>query len=913
MKKLLLLCSLFVASIAVMKAQVTGITVETFYTDNGTVTGYPAGHSTYRIYANCTNPGDVVATVYGLATSPLTLSVPGGIWNSPNGGSTADNVSCALIGLAPLTQYDSYVTLSKTCDTDVAGTVRTAPTDVSEWLDPYFGTGSAVPYGPSTFQINSAVGSSWFAVPGLDANATAGSDLKVLIAQITTNGPVCGTFNLSVFPNYSGPNSLLLEQTNLTFGTVTCGTPGCTDPTAVNFNAAADYDNGLCLYPCALEFTTNTSTNPSCGGLNDGTITFEATGSQDIPSYTFNGGNPFISASAVTRTALGNGTYTITAEDPRFSNPLFNTDPDLTCTASIIVTLNTVALSVGSVTSSNITCAGLTDGCGSASFAGGTGSLSYSVVNNSNNQAVQSGLNAANYCGLAAGTYYLRATDENGCALNSATFTITAPIQLTLISGSSSSATCADSPNGTRVISWSGGTGDVDFSLDNDGTYEIEGTPNALITSVPGNFTIYAQDINGCTASLEFSVPGPAPIALDPTFTLPTCVGDADGGFTVAASGGNGGFTYSFNGGAFDNTVNYTDLEAGTYTVLVRDAQNCESTFEVTLNNPDAVGAGVQVQNISCNGQLDGTILLNGNGGTAPYSYSIDNTNFQTTGQFSGLAAGTYDVYVTDGNGCTYTAIGAAVVVEPAVLTASSSVSNISCFGLNDGVIGATPAGGTSPFGYSLNGGPQTANNSFDGLDVGNYTIVITDARGCTTEVSGSISEPAALSIVGLEADPIDATPGGSSPYNVTGGTTPYEYSWTNAQGSEVSGNQNLGPFNNPANQGSYTLTVTDANGCTVSQTIAITGIGELEQVVSVTATPNPTMGQFTLKMEGLKGDKVFYTITDTQGRVVLRKELGNAAGTRTEQLDIAAVAAGVYYIQLNSGSSNTTVKLIKQ
>lgn len=913
MKKFLLLCATLLASAVVSVAQVTSITVETFYTDNGTVTGYPAGHTTYRIYANCTNPTDVVASVYGISESPLTLQVSGGIWNSAQGGSTADNLSCALIGFAPVVQYDSYVSLSKTCDTSEPGSVRTVPTETSSWLDPFFGSTTAVPYGGNSFSINSASGSSWFALPGLDANCVAGADLRVMLAQITTNGSVCGTFNLTVFPNYAGPNSPLLEQTGLSFGTPTCGDPGCTDNAALNFDPNADYDNGLCLYPCDLAFTVNDPTNPSCGGLTDGSIVFQATGNQDLVSYTFNGGEPFLGNAALTRSNLGNGTYVITARDTRFDNPLFNDDPTLTCEAEITVVLNTIPLVVGSVSSTNVSCAGLSDGCGLSSSTGGTGTITWQVVNNSND-VVQGGLPSADFCGLGAGTYTFRATDESGCQSSSSSFTITAPFAISLSSGASTAASCPDSEDGVRVIVWSGGTGDVDFSLADDGSYEIEGgASNVIITAAPGPYTIYAQDAQGCTSSLSFTVPGPEPIVISPILDLPSCPGDEDGAISVTAAGGNSGFSYSLNGGAVQADGNFAGLAAGTYVLTATDGAGCVANLEVALNDPQAVGANVLSSQISCFGQTDGSLVITGTGGAGPYQYSINGGDSQSSGVFNGLSAGVYSVTVTDANGCVFTAAQGGEVIEPAVLAASANVENISCNGLNDGVLTVTTTGGTGPFSYSLNGGPLTASNDFDGLDVGSYTVTITDAEGCQTEASGSITEPAVLVINGLVADPINDTPGGSSPYTVSGGTAPYEYSWTNSQGSEISTNQNLGPFTSAAQEGAYTLTVTDDNGCTVSQTITITDIVELDNTIIVALNPNPTLGQFSIKMNGLTGEKVMYTITDAQGRIVMRKELGNVSGERNELVDASAIAAGIYNVNIVSGAASTTVKLIKQ
>jgi Secretion system C-terminal sorting domain/SprB repeat len=892
MKKLLLLCSVILGSAVGLTAQVTSITVETFYTDNGSVPNYPAGHTTYRIYANCTSATDVVSSVYGSSTNPLSLQVSGNIWNTQYGGSTSNDVSCAIYQFRPEVQYDSYVTISKSCDTDGAGQTRVAPTETATWLDPYFGISTAVPYGSGNFLINSSVGSSWFALPSQDPNSVAGSDLKVLLAQITTNGSVCGSFNLQVFPNYqaSASNHPYQLQTDLAFGTVNCGTPGCTNPQALNYDANADYDNGLCLLPCQLSLTTLIATAPSCGNLSDGSIQFGATGNQDLVYYSFNNGTSAPSNTpTVTRSGLANGTYTIVAKDSRFDNPLFNPGGVHSCQIDTTITITTAPLVMGASTGTNVTCAGLNDGCINASATGGTGTLVYGVIANSNNDTIQNGLPTGSYCGLGAGV-------------------------LTLIQGASLAATCSYSTNGQRVITWSGGTGDVDWSVANDGTYELPGNANNIVmTNAPGNYTIYARDAAGCTANLNYTIPGPAAIAITPTITLPNCVGSADGSFTVAATGGNGGFQYALGTGTPSSNNSFTGLAAGNYIVSATDNQGCIGTDTVTVANPTPVGGIVTAVNISCHDANDGSVTVVGNGGTAPYQYSIDNgTTWVTNGTFGGLSAGSYTLKVRDAHGCVWTQTTASQITNPAVLSATAAVQNISCHGLTDGSAVITATGGTAPYTYS-NGGPAGSNATFGSLAGGNYTFTVVDARGCTATATGTVVNPDPIVITGLSNDNINSTPGGSTPYTVSGGTGNYSFSWTNAQGSQVSNTQVLGPFTDAANAGSYTLTVTDANGCTATQTIAITGIAELNKTVRVALNPNPNNGQFTLNIQGLAGEKLSYTITDTQGRMVVRKELGNANGNRTEAVNVSNIAGGVYYVKIQAGDAFTTVKMIKE
>lgn len=203
-----------------VNSQVTSITIETFYTDNGSIPGYPEGHSTYRIYANTTNSTDRISSVTGDLSTPLSLTVGGsGVWNHTPGGTTGDALDCSAIELSPLSEYDSYITIGYTCDNDAAAFELYAIDDNAyQWMDEMFGT---TPYGSiSDVFANTAIGAIWFAIPTNPASQ-AGSSNKVLLAQITTDGAICGTFNLQVFPNYAGPGSPYNIQSGLQFGEFT--------------------------------------------------------------------------------------------------------------------------------------------------------------------------------------------------------------------------------------------------------------------------------------------------------------------------------------------------------------------------------------------------------------------------------------------------------------------------------------------------------------------------------------------------------------------------------------------------------------------------------------------------------------------------------------------------------------------
>ncbi|MBX7052649.1 MAG: T9SS type A sorting domain-containing protein [Flavobacteriales bacterium] len=923
MKRALLILSAILGTITGSMAQVTDITVETFYTDNGTVAGYPAGHTTYRIYANTTNATDRVTVVSGNDNAPLILNVTGqGIWNHPNGGVRGDGAQCSIYSVIPAVEYDSYVTVGYTCDNDgpLAG-LYSLEDSGQPWQTQMFNTS---PYGAGSVTVNSVVGATWFALTD-NANTEAGADNKILLAQITTDGNICGILNVQVFPNYAGPGSPYVVQTGLEFGNVDCGVPGCTDPAASNYDSNADFDNGLCIFPCALAVDQVTVTNPTCAGDTDGSVTVTGTGNQSFISYTFDGNDLGLAdASGVEVTELGNGTYTVTLHDTRFDNEALNPGGIYgTCTVSQDITVNTDAVVMGASTSTNITCSGDNDGCVAtdpANYGGGTGDLSFMIYTNTN-QPVQDGdgndlvLTTPDYCGLGGGTFHMVAMDANGCTANGPSFTVVNPSTLTLFEGAEQPATCFNSTDATQVITWAGGTGDVDFSTSEVGPFDIEGNPANLILSdlTPGLNTIYAQDENGCSASLEFSVAGGPSINIDPVVTSPACNGDSDGSISVNATGGTGDLTYSFDCVNFDVIADLTDLIAGTYTVCVQDANGCIASEDVEVTEPAVLGSSSVGVNILCFGDNNGSITIAATGGTEPYAYSINGIDYVPSPDFGDLGSGVYDTYVMDANGCQDIQLAAQEITEPEELLTSVATTDELCFEACNGTLTMTTTGGTGQYFYAYNDGPVSATNPIENLCPGVYSVIAYDENGCETSIVPDLTVGEATQIVisGLAANPINEDPGGNTTYTVEGGTEPYSYEWTDSDGTVVTTNMNL-PSLGAGQDDTYTLTVTDDNGCEVTTSINVTGIGEFGQEFSFTLYPNPNNGEFVISIVGLKGEKMNYSVVDAAGRVVMAKELGNVNGTRLERIDMKDAAVGFYSVQFVMGGQTHNLHFVK-
>ena len=302
---------------------------------------------------------------------------------------------------------------------------------------------------------------------------------------------------------------------------------------------------------------------------------------------------------------------------------------------------------------------------------------------------------------------------------------------------------------------------------------------------------------------LTATVAEPTALTATSTQTDAACNGDANGTATVTAAGGTGTLTYLWDDG--QTTASATSLVAGTYNVTVTDANNCTTTVLATVAEPTALTATSTQTDAACNGDANGTATVTAAGGTGTLTYLWDDG--QTTASATSLVAGTYNVTVTDANNCTTTAT--ATVAEPTALTSSVTSLDVSCNGSSDGSATVASSGGTSSYSYLWDNGQTTATAT--SLGAGNYSVTVTDANNCTVTQSITILEPTAL-IVSAGLDDTICT-GGSVTLNGSGADT---YIWDNNLVTDAI------PFS-PTATATYTVTGTDANGCSATDQVVVT------------------------------------------------------------------------------------------
>ena len=385
---------------------------------------------------------------------------------------------------------------------------------------------------------------------------------------------------------------------------------------------------------------------------------------------------------------------------------------------------------------------------------------------------------------------------------------------------------CNGSADGSVVGTVGGGDPNYVFGLGGEVYY-----PSPDFTGLAaGNYTMHVIDGIGCMATAAFTITQPSAISFVSTMVTNASCGTANGGILVTAAGGSGALQYKLNEGVYQATGAFSNIGGGSYVVTVKDANGCITSEMVAVN--DAGGPGLNllsVSEVSCYNANDGSIIVAGSGGSGNLQYSINGGGFQSTGVFNGLAAGNYGIMVKDAVGCTQST--EVSIMQPEQLFLSAASSPVSCNGGNNGTIDITSAsGGTGIFSYSINGTNYQSNTTFSGLTSGPYTVHVKDAAGCTNSVDVSVKQPTPVSAT-ITATNATCFDGGDGILNVaaSGGTPGYTFSMDGEYFQPV------GNFSNLA-AGNYTITVMDANQCT------ITKHGIVNQPSQITASINTTL-----------------------------------------------------------------------
>ncbi|MUV02415.1 T9SS type B sorting domain-containing protein, partial [Flavobacterium rakeshii] len=623
-----------------------------------------------------------------------------------------------------------------------------------------------------------------------------------------------------------------------------------------------------------------------CYGDSIGEITVTASGgtgtllyaiSSDAGNYTTN--NVF--------TDLPAGTYTVTVRD------------DIGCettTGNIVVDEPTAPLSLDNAATTDEVCYNAADGTVTLTISGGTAPYSTSIDSDNAADFTQDQLV---YTNLTVGTHTIYVTDANGCSITPVNFTINEGADMT--PSASVLDNCTNNVPGNEVTISVASSQTLDPA---DLTYSVDGTTyqasNVFNNLAPGNYTAYVQHANGCIETTTFTINTLQPITIDTEAVTAdvSCKGEATGEITVTASGGTGTLQYAISPDFVYGSSNvFTNLPAGDYTVRVTDGIGCEvETATLTVNEPvDFLTSVIDVVTPEiCFNAQDGTVTISVTGGTAPYYTSLDSNNpadfVQDVFTYTGLAAGTHTIYVTDANGCSIP-VPLTFDVEPgADMTPSASVVDNCTNNVpgNEVTISVASSQTLDPADliYSVDGTTYQASNVFNNLAPGNYTAYVQHANGCieTTTFTINTLQPITIDTEAVTADVSckgEAT--GEITVTASGGTGTLQYAISPAF---VYGSSNV--FTNlPA--GDYTVRVTDGIGCEV-ETATLTVNEPVDFLTSVIDVVTPEIcfnaqdGTVTISVTG--GTAPYSTSLDSNNPADFVQDVftytGLAAGTHT-------------------------------
>ncbi len=477
---------------------------------------------------------------------------------------------------------------------------------------------------------------------------------------------------------------------------------------------------------------------------------------------------------------------------------------------------------------------------------------------------------------------FISITDSFGCTrpgafAGAAQVLIQPSINITSVNVSNPS--CFGGGNGTITINATGGVSPLTYSIDGGITTQLFNVFQGLSA---GNFNVAVTDGFGCSQSYVGNpvvVGQPSDVVHTSVTTDASCANVFDGTVTINASGGTPPYIYSLNGGPTQPGNVFNGLGANTYNITVFDNNGCTDTSSAIVGNTYIISLDTVSQtDVSCFGFADGAVTVQVIGGIPPYSYSLNGITFQTSNTFTGLSAGSYTLTGRDAKGCTEFVIVNILQPNPVVVTVDSIISLL-CYGSPTGAIYITPSGGTAP--YTFNWSNATSLEDLTGVTGGTYNLTVTDSKGCSAAAGATISEPLELFLniasfsnllcVGDSTGSIDVT--------ANGGVPPYSYIWSSGAATEDIDHLHAA---------TYTVTVTDANGCqkNISQIVSqpsallssVTGTnvtcngfanGAADLTVAGGTSPyyyQWSTFQATEDVSGLNGGLYYVIITDNNG-----------------------------------------------
>jgi Secretion system C-terminal sorting domain/SprB repeat len=720
-----------------------------------------------------------------------------------------------------------------------------------------------------------------------------------IITNVSDSGANNGAITTTVTGG-TGSYTYLWTPGNFTTKDISAISGGIYTDSVEDANLCLAVKNFTVLEPGMLIIDSIKVQNVTCYGNSDGAISIHVNGSHIPYSFKWTKTEDHLFTSTSQNLSnIASGHYNVTVKDSHIPIDSFVLN-------SIEVTQNAV-LSLDGLPV-NLNCKGICSGSINLNTSGGIRPYSFLWNKTGDPDFTAS---TENITGLCAGTYNATVTDKNGC-ITTGSWVITEPLTaLTISSLSVVNITCyGGNHNGSINACATGGTPPYTFTWP---TFSDPGVTCSGITKLTANnYRLTLSDAKGCTVILDTAVKQPTQFAYSTTLKNPRCFGNSNGAINVCVTGSNPPYSFTWSNGHIttDSLCSFVDaLAPGTYTVNITDSKNCSPTplTNLTLNEPAAISISGIVKNVSVHGKKDGAIITTVTGGIQPYKYNWRPGN-DTTKDLTGIGGGIYIDSVTDANSCNATnifpvkepgrlSVGFTVdsvscnggsngkitldvtgdhppfiyswtkledttfsdttkdlvgisaghysveikdspidtlvshvfisnlpVFEPPALSMSAAVTNVACNGACNGNINISPAGGTLPYSFqwTKTGDPSfiPTTKNISGICPGTYSLVVTDAKGCSTSGSWTITEPSAMTICSTGKSNVTCFGGTNGAINASacGGTKPYTFVWSTGKIETAVTNSGI----MSVDSGIYTLTLQDANGCTIVLTDTI-------------------------------------------------------------------------------------------
>ena len=696
-----------------------------------------------------------------------------------------------------------------------------------------------------------------------DANSCSGtatvsiSQPNALNISVTPTNASCGSSSGSAIASVSGGTSTYSYSwsNNSTLATASNLAPATYTLTVTDAHSCTATATTTITSSGSLALNTS-QVSAVCFGAATGSASVTENGGTGTITYSWSNGG-----STATISGIPAGNYTVTVSDAGGCS-------------------GTSSASVSQPTAINVSVTAVNTGCGSpngsatASASGGTAAYSYSWSNNATTASISN---------LSASTYTVTVTDNHQCtSTSSAVITSTGLLN---VSATPSSSNCTGGSTGGASAVINGGTSPFTYSWSN-------GATTSSISGVsPNTYRVTATDNGGCSGTASVVVVTGTALNLNTNATSVNCFNANNGSASVSVTSGTSPYQYLWNNG--NTTTSITGISAGSYYVTVTDAHNCQTIDSAIVSQPAAITIFVAAVQPTCFGLGDGSASVNATGGRPNYSYVWSNSS--TAISINSLSAGGYSITLTDANSCTSSA--SFNITNPIPVTASATTENDSCYGNSDGSIQLIPSGGTGPYTYLWSNSSTAA--TLTSLAAGTYTVTITDVHNCTTTNTTIISQPSQISVATSTTDATNGQSNGSASIsNVGGGNPPYVVTWSNSQnGNTITG----------LAAGTYTVTVTDHNGCETTASAVVNasvGIANVSEI-PFTIYPNPAKTEVTVDAGSL----------DKETTLVLEDVLGQALITKTittlTTLDLSTFSNGVYFIELKQSGKRAVRKFV--